>query len=305
MCAARRAGPGGYALHGSQGPDASEPATATAGARSPAEVSQHDLREANTQLLVTALQAQTRETDARERHRRQIQYTAMVAHELRNPLTPIRVAASLLSDRGPDDTPSLERLQGIIEGQVVHMARLIEDLLEGSRISLGKLRLECQDLDLGDILDLAVQTCAPGIEARQQSMTLQSGVEALPLQGDPVRLVQVFSNLIDNASKYTPKGGAIVMAVTRSDDELTVTVRDNGIGIAPSALSQIFDLFVQDNDALELDSRGLGIGLAVVRDLVLAHGGTVTAHSEGKGTGSEFVVTLPSRLPRGKAAGKH
>lgn len=265
----------------------------------PLHASQRDLREANTQLLVAALEAQTQEADAREDHRRQIQYMAMVAHELRNPLAPIRSAASLLNHSGTGTAPSLPRLQAIIERQVEQMSRLIEDLLEGSRISSGKLRLELADVDLIDILELAVLTCRPGIHARGQSITLEIGPPALPLHGDPVRLVQVFCNLLDNASKYTPAGGEITVAASSSDGAFTVRVRDNGVGISPLALTRIFDLFVQDDHDLAMDSRGLGIGLAVVRELVDSHGGSVTAHSAGKGKGSEFVVTLPMREQAG------
>ena len=267
-------------------------ALSRAGGALPAD--QRDMREANAQLLVAALQARSDEADARQDHRRQVHYMAMVAHELRNPLTPIRVAASLLSNRGPDEAPSLARLQAIIERQVTHMTRLVEDLVEGSRVSVGKLRLECATVDIVELLDLAVQTCRPRMQERDQTMILDFGTEAMPAYGDPVRLVQVFCNLLDNASKYTPMGGTITLSASSSDDMLTITFKDNGVGIPPLALESIFDLFVQDDQALELDSRGLGIGLAVVRDLVQSHGGSVVARSDGKDSGSEFVVTLPT-----------
>lgn len=290
MYVAKRAGAGQCALHGA----AVEPRSS---AEAPAMASrQHaeDLREANTQLLAAAVQAQTHEADAREDHRRQIQYMAMVAHELRNPLVPIRIAAGLLIGRSADESPTLARLQTIIERQVVQIARLVEDLLEGSRVAAGKLRLDMIDIDLAETLEQAVLTGRPGMELRKQAMVMDLGSAPLPMRGDPVRLLQVFCNLLDNASKYTPPGGAIRLAASASPDSLTVTVSDNGAGISPLAITRIFDLFEQDDYALALDSRGLGIGLAVVRELVDSHGGSVTAHSEGKGKGSEFVVTLPT-----------
>ena len=303
LYAAKRNGPGRYVLHGMEetapDPERSLPVIRRSRRRA-LEGSQRDLREANTQLMVTALKAQTQEADAREDHRRQIQYMSMVAHELRNPLTPIRVAASLLTMRSTADMPSLSRLQTIIEGQVVHMARLVEDLLEGSRVSMGKLRLEFGSVDMGEVLDLALQSCDPGMQARQHTITVHRGPEPLHVHGDPVRLVQVLCNLLDNACKYTPVGGAIILSASASDGVLTIAIKDNGVGISPLAISRIFDLFEQDEHAmaLALDSRGLGIGLAVVRELVHAHGGTVAAHSEGKGMGSEFVVTLPIEARR-------
>ncbi|MFP7723543.1 diguanylate cyclase domain-containing protein [Lysobacter sp. A3-1-A15] len=299
MYVAKRKGPGLYEVHG-QGGDAfpAAPPVTEASPRqreSALRSSQRDLREANEQLVVAALQAQTHEADAREDHRRQIQYMAMVAHELRNPLAPIRSAASLLGAGGANTGPSLPRLRAIIERQVVQMSRLIEDLLEGSRVSSGKLRMECSDVDLADILELAVLTCRPGIQARDQSVTLEMGPSRMPLHGDPVRLVQVFCNLLDNASKYTQSGGRIAVVASSAEGGFAVSVRDNGVGISPLAITRIFDLFAQDDQAVALDSRGLGIGLAVVRDLIDSHGGSVTASSEGKGLGSEFVVTLPTR----------
>ncbi len=252
-----------------------------------------DLREANAQLLLSALAAQAHESDAIDAHRRQSQRMAMVAHELRNPLTPIRIAASLLSNRGPADTPTIPRLQGIIEGQVQHMTRLVEDLLEGSRASTGKLRLERSTVDLAQVVETAVQACRPGMETRQQNLTLLLPPGPLEIHGDPVRLAQVFCNLLDNASKYTPMAGEITLAAKVLESSIELSVTDNGVGISAEALHRIFDLFAQDDDALALDNRGLGIGLAVVRELVDAHGGTVFASSAGKDQGSRFVVTLP------------
>jgi len=296
MYASKRRGHGAFAFYSQQQADATvledsafEAVTRTALA--PMRV--RDLREANAQLLLSALTAQAHEADAMEAHRRQIQRMAMVAHELRNPLTPIRIAASLLDNRGANPTPSLARLQSIIEGQVAHMTRLVEDLLEGSRLSAGKLRLERSNVDLIGILEMAAQTCRPGMEARHQSLTLQLPPGPVEIHGDPIRLAQVVCNLLDNASKYTPMAGEITLAAKVLEASIELSVADNGVGISAEAMDRIFDLFAQDEKALALDSRGLGVGLAVVRELVEAHGGTVFASSAGKDQGSRFVVTLP------------
>ena len=297
MYASRLRGHGAFAFYNQQEADAGkqsqtlfESPTYTS-ALPPMRVS--DLREANAQLLLSALAAQAHEADAIEAHRRQIQRMATVAHELRNPLTPIRIAASLLSNRGPAETPTLPRLQSIIERQVEHMARLVEDLLEGSRLSTGKLRLERSNIDLTQVVETAVQACRLGMETRHQSLILQLPPGPLEMHGDPVRLTQVFCNLLDNASKYTPMEGEITLAGKVLESSIELSVTDNGVGISGEAMDRIFELFAQDDHALTLDNRGLGIGLAVVRELVEAHGGTVFASSAGKDQGSRFVVTLP------------
>ena len=251
-----------------------------------------DLREANEQLVIAALTAQELEAQAEAAHHRQITFQAMVAHELRNPLTPIRMAAELLNhDRA--NGPMLVELQVIIKRQVTHMAKLIDDLLDGSRLSAGKFRLECRPVEMADIFDQAVETCRPAMELRLQRFTMQLPAGPLGVYGDPVRLNQVFSNLLSNASKYTPHGGEISLSVKLLDHAMVITVSDDGIGISAEALPNIFDLFTQDPGALALYNGGLGIGLAVVRELVEAHRGSVVGRSAGKNLGSEFVVTLP------------
>ncbi len=297
MYASKRRGHGGYAFYSEQESDAAtQPvplfkSAALTTALPPMRV--RDLRDANAQLVLSALAAQTHEAEAMEAHRRQIQRMAMVAHELRNPLTPIRIAASLMDNRGANPTPSLARLQKIIEGQVVHMTRLVEDLLEGSRMSAGKLRLERSTIDVIGILEMAAETCRPGMETRHQSLTLQLPPGPVEIHGDPIRLAQVFCNLLENASKYTPMAGEIMLAARVLETSIELSVTDNGGGISAEAMHRIFDLFAQDDHALTLDKRGLGIGLAVVRELVEGHGGTVFASSAGKDQGSRFVVTLP------------
>jgi diguanylate cyclase len=250
------------------------------------------LREANERLVIAALDAQATTQRAEDRHREQTKFIAMVAHELRNPLSPIRTAASLLK-RGHGDESLLGDLQSVIERQVVHMAQLIEDLLDGSRGGAGKFRLAPANVDIIQVLAASIDTCRPAIEARHQEFHSELPRGPLNVRGDPVRLIQIFSNLLDNASKYTPEGGHIALTLTSEAETVAVSVVDDGIGLAQETLPHIFDLFVQDERALRVHHAGLGIGLAVVRDLVEAHGGSVVAKSAGIDQGSEFVVRLP------------
>jgi diguanylate cyclase (GGDEF)-like protein len=252
-----------------------------------------DLRDANTQLVLAALKAQESAADATEAHRRQLKHMAIVAHELRNPLTPLRIAASLLINRNSTGEIPIERLQVIINGQVTYMTRLIDDLLDASRLSTGRLRIERSSLDLGSILNQVAASCRLGMALRQQHFSVDVRSEPIHMLGDPMRLAQIFRNLLDNASKYTPEKGEIALELLLRDTCAVITVRDNGIGISAEALPTIFDLFVQDAGALPHSNAGLGIGLSVVRDLVKTHGGSVIAHSAGQGCGSDFMVTLP------------
>ncbi len=311
MYASKRRGHGAFAFYSQQDADAAAqaqpPSDSAAHTAALPPLRMQDLREANAQLLLSALAAQAHETDAIDAHRRQSERMAMVAHELRNPLTPIRIAASLLSNRGAAESPTIPRLQSIIERQVQHMTRLVEDLLDGSRLSTGKLRLERSNVDIIGILEMAAQTCRPGMETRHQTLTLQLPPGPLEIHGDPIRLAQVFCNLLVNASKYTPMAGEITLAAQVLESSIELSVADNGAGISAEGLHRIFELFAQDDHAMTMDNRGLGIGLAVVRELVDAHGGTVFASSAGKDQGSRFVVTLPmagqpvARLAAGSA----
>jgi diguanylate cyclase (GGDEF)-like protein len=261
-----------------------------------------NLREANQQLVMAILTAQELEEQIQMKHARQVKFMAMVAHELRNPLTPIRTAAGLL--KRVHTTDLMGDVQVLIEEQVVRMSRLVEDLLDSTRVGAGKFRVEWSKVQLPSILERAVATCRPELAARNQRLTLRMPSGAPDILGDPMRLTQIFSNLLDNASKYTQEGGEIAVTVEPSDDTVRVRVSDNGIGISPEALTSIFDLFVQDERAVTICRGGLGIGLAVVRDLVGAHGGTITAHSSGENLGSEFVVTLPIRGPGERRRGE-
>lgn len=251
-----------------------------------------DLREANEHLLMAALSAQYSQAVAERAHQKQAGFIAVLAHELRNPMTPIRTAAALLTEV-QDDEAKLQRLQGVIERQVVHMARLVNDLLDLSRVNTGKLRLEFSTVELASIVDDAVDACRPAMERRAQGFELQMTASTIALRCDPVRLAQVLGNLLDNASKYTPDSGQIRMMVAVVDGAVEMTVTDTGIGITADTLPHVFEPFVQDAHATVFNTVGLGIGLTLVRELVEAHGGTVAAASAGHGRGSQFVVSLP------------
>ena len=261
------------------------------------------LREANSKLVLAALSAQELQVAAEQAKAKQTQFLGVLAHELRHPLAPIRNAAAILA-RIPIDEPRLAQLQGIIDRQVEHMSRLVSDLLDISRVDNGKLRLERKIIDMTEVIHEAIDTCRPALETRMQSFNIQAPQCAIKVDGDPVRLTQVLSNLLDNASKYTPTGGVIGLTVWVEGNALVVTVSDNGIGITTEALPHIFEPFVQDIHATTFDSSGLGIGLTVVRELVEAHGGSVVASSGGSGLGSQFIVTLALHEPPLSAAAK-
>jgi signal transduction histidine kinase len=266
-----------------------------------ADTLQH-LRAANERLVLAALEAKQRENEAEGAYHRQIAFFATVAHELRNPLLPLRLAARLITN-APSDPALLSKLQATITGQVAHLTRLIGDLLDGARLSTGKFRLERSVLDLTPILRLAVDTSMPELEARRHHFSCRFPQQPLVVNGDPVRLVQVFANLLENAAKYTREGGTVRLEAVADEHWAVVTVSDNGIGIDAVALPRIFELFLQDVRAEALDSSGLGIGLAVVRELVEAHGGSVRAVSAGKDQGSEFIVALPLASDRADTSG--
>lgn len=251
-----------------------------------------DLREANEKLVLAALESKELEATAQAAYRRQIAFLATVAHELRNPLMPLRLATHMLS-RARADEAAHTKLQTTISGQVAQITRLINDLLDGSRISTGKLRLERTLVDLSDIVDLAIETHRPSMDARNHRFSTVMPSGPIKVLGDAARLMQVLGNLLGNASKYTPEGGKISLQAGVTANTVSLTVSDNGIGITAQALPHVFDLFVQDARATAISPGGLGIGLAVVRELVTAHEGSVAAYSAGPDRGSQFVVTLP------------
>ncbi len=227
-----------------------------------------------------------------EANRRQTEFLAVVAHELRNPLAPIRASAELLG-RGRCDEETQARLKTIIERQVVHLTRLVDDLLDLTRIRTGKLGLECELVDLRDIADAAVQARQAEACARGQRLVASLPAQPLVVFGDPVRLVQVLANLLDNACKYTQEGGTIELLAAPEGELVLLSVSDNGIGITAEALPHVFEPFAQDPAPPGFSRHGIGLGLAVVNELVEAHGGSVVAHSAGRGSGTRIVVTLP------------
>ncbi|HEY2592231.1 MAG TPA: PAS domain-containing protein, partial [Steroidobacteraceae bacterium] len=231
-------------------------------------------------------------TELREADRRKNEFLAILAHELRNPLAPIRQSVVIAQSTRASEAQR-QRAFEIIERQVAHMARLLEDLLEASRISHGRLDLRREPTKLGTALLTAIETARPLIEARSHTLTVDVPEESIWLDADPIRLAQIFTNLLTNAAKYTDPHGRIRLNV-RTDGELaTITVRDNGVGIGPELLPRVFDMFSQADPALERTQGGLGIGLALARGLVALHGGSIEARSEGLHSGSEFIVRLP------------
>jgi len=261
------------------------------------EPMQAQQQEANSNLVLAALGARELQEASEKARQRQTESLAVIAHELRNPLMPISNAVAVLS-RLPTDSPQRARMHALIERQVVHLSRLVGDLLDVARASTGKLRLELGLVDMALLMEEAIEASRSIVERRQQHFTVQVPPGPLLVHGDPVRLAQILGNLLDNASKYTPEAGHIDLTVVAADDTLFITFSDTGIGITAEALPHIFDPFVQDKHAIVFNGVGLGIGLTVVRELVEAHGGTVVASSAGTGLGSQFVFRLPLMAAR-------
>jgi len=216
----------------------------------------------------------------------------MLAHELRNPLAPIRNAAHTLALLGsPDDR--VRWVSGVIERQVGVMTRLVDDLLDVSRITSGKIALQREPVAVAAVIAQAVESARPAAESRKETLEVEVAPDVGWVEGDPVRLVQVVGNLLDNAIKYTEEGGHIRLTARDLADEVVITVRDSGVGIAPELMPYVFDLFTQADRSLERRQGGLGIGLTLVRRLVEMHGGRAEAASEGPGRGSLFTIHLP------------
>ncbi len=252
-----------------------------------------DLQEANQNLFVSSLAAQSRVEEAAMTTLRQEQFLATIAHELRNPLAPIRSASEVLRLLAASD-PRLTKIHEIIERQVAHMARLLDDLLDVARMSSGKIDLQRGAVALHESLEQAIETIRPLIDQRSQRLGSDIPRQPIYVDGDPVRLTQVFSNLLHNAAKYTPAGGTINVTARLERQAAVVRIRDGGVGIAKENLERVFELFTQTGHSEGTVHGGLGIGLTVVRAMVEMHGGTVTASSEGLGHGSEFAVSLPA-----------
>ncbi len=227
---------------------------------------------------------------AESANRAKDEFLAMLGHELRNPLSPILTALQLMKLRGSD---ALERERTVIERQVNHLTRLVDDLLDVSRIARGQVELKEEIVEIAEIVAKAIEIASPLLEQRTHTLNVQVERKGLTVKGDPTRLNQIVSNLLTNAAKYTPPGGHITIRTERHDNHVMIRVRDTGMGIAPEVLPRVFDLFVQERQAIDRSQGGLGLGLTIVRNLVERHGGTVSASSDGPGKGSEFVVRLP------------
>jgi signal transduction histidine kinase/DNA-binding response OmpR family regulator len=232
-----------------------------------------------------------------ESDRRKNEFLAMLAHELRNPLAPIRNACQILRLLAPNQ-PELVSARDMIDRQVHHLVRLVDDLLDISRITRGKIQLRAEPVEVTSVLARALEVSRPLIEAREHQLTVNEPPEPLWVRADPMRLAQVLANLLNNAAKYTEPGGHITVSAGREGEEAVFRVRDTGMGIPPEMIGSIFDLFTQAERSLDRAQGGLGIGLTLVKRLVELHGGTVEAHSVGAGHGSEFVVRLPALAER-------
>ena len=242
--------------------------------------------------MATAIDNARLYEQVRDADRRKDEFLAMLAHELRNPLAPLRNALHILQ-APPADPAVVARTVQIMNRQVQHMIRLVDDLLDVARIVRGKIELRKEPVDIAAVFKRAIETAQPLIDAQAHQLTVSLPDEPVWLEADPVRLAQVIANLLNNAAKYTEPGGSISLTAEREGSELLVGVRDTGMGIAPELLHDIFELFTQAERSIERSQGGLGIGLTLVRRLVEMHGGSIHAFSEGAGQGSEFIVRLP------------
>jgi signal transduction histidine kinase len=234
----------------------------------------------------------------KEADRRKDEFLATLAHELRNPLAPIRNALEIMRVGGANPNAP-ERAREIIERQIGQMVRLINDLLDVSRITRGKMALKEESVGIGEIVDTALETSRPLLEEAGVTLRMSIPENSVFVRGDRLRLAQVFSNLLNNAAKYTERGGTVSLTAIREGGQAVVRVCDTGVGIPPDVLPRVFELFTQVDRTLNRSQGGLGIGLALVQQIVKLHGGTVSVHSEGVGTGAEFVVRLPAQKASG------
>lgn len=247
---------------------------------------------ANTPMQGRDRRAERRAPSPEQPLRGRDEFLAVLAHELRGPLAPIGSAAQLIRARARSDD-TLIKASEVLDRQVAHLSRLVGDLLDTARMSLDTLTLQKETLDLGSVLAQAVEAMQPQIGSREQVLAFERPGEKLRIQADPTRLQQVFRNLLDNASKYTPAGGRIELAARREGDDAVIRVKDSGIGIPGSMLGVIFDVFTQVDPISNRATGGLGLGLSLVKKFVEMHGGSVEANSPGPGLGSEFSVRLP------------
>ena len=247
-------------------------------------------------IVTDITERKTNELLLREADRRKDQFLAMLAHELRNPLAPIRNAVEIMDPRNALSPETLDDARMIVSRQVTHLSRLVDDLLDVSRITQGKITLRYEPVDLATAISAAIETVHPMIDRKHHTLQLAPLPERVMLMGDAVRVAQVIGNLLSNASKYTPEGGTITLSATLDSDAIAVHVVDNGIGIDKSMLPHIFELFVQSESSLERSEGGLGIGLPLAKRLVELHGGWLDARSAGIGHGSEFIATWPRHV---------
>jgi len=300
MYRVKRQGRDGFAFHGSPGLVSLPPAllrSTRVGAPPPGGA--HDqrharLREANEQLVLSALDARELQGAAERAQRRQAEFMAVVVDELRDPYAPIRIATAMLG-RGATDEPLLPRVPSSVGQQAAQITRLMDGQVASSKHTGGMLRLDRRAIDMVALVNEVVVAARNAIDTRRQHLAVHLPREPIEIHADPLRLAQVVGNLLDNASRYTPEGGRIELSVTAADDAIALTVADDGIGITALALPTLFDPFVQDTQAMAYNGNGMGIGigLTVVRAVVEGHGGTVVASSAGNAQGSRFVVTLP------------
>jgi diguanylate cyclase (GGDEF)-like protein len=314
MYRAKRLGPGHVVAHGRL--HAAELGTVAQALAPPAapsvlllasaapELLHAQLREANEQLVLAALDAATLRDAAQQAQARQSALIEAVAEELRNPSAPIRIAASMLGRLGGTQ-PLLPRLQTLVEQQVAQMARLVGDLLDVSRLGSGGLNLALEVVDVSAVLDTALRSWRPLMAVRHQSLLVALPDGPLLAHGNAERLAQIINNLLDNAAKYTHDHGQIEVSLEAQADKAVLVIADNGIGISAQALPRIFEPFAQDTQAIGFNGVGLGIGLTVVRALLQALGGSITASSPGSRLGSRFVVTLPRAGAAGRTGPQH
>ena len=244
-------------------------------------------------VLVDISEQKRTEYLLREADRHKNEFLATLAHELRNPLAPINNALHVIRRSG-DSRAMVDEARAMMERQVAHMVRLIDDLLDVSRITLGKIELRKERIDLSAAVEDAIDSVRPTMEASGQKFSAVIPTRPVFVHGDRTRLAQVFINLLNNSAKFSGTGGHIDLTIDRQGSDVVVKVKDDGVGIPPDKLSTIFDMFTQVDRSLDRSNGGLGIGLSLVRGLVEMHGGRVDAHSEGQGRGAEFTVRLPA-----------
>ena len=244
-------------------------------------------------LVESTIQVQKiAESELRQSNRHKDDFLAMLAHELRNPLAPISTAAQLLG-MSPGNEVMVRKVSAIIKRQMAHLTHIVDDLLDVSRITRGLVELHTEPLDVKLVISSAVEQAQALIEARHHQLVLKLGATPAFVEGDKTRLVQVLSNLLNNAAKYTPDNGEIVLSLDVREDRVHLCVSDNGSGIAPDLMSHIFELFTQADRTLDRAQGGLGLGLSLVKNIIALHGGEVEAKSEGLGKGSVFTIKLP------------